>query len=250
LPESWRKKYLHGQFGFTPDGTPFYQGFREHLHKRQLQYNSSRPLIRAWDYGYHHPACSIHQIDVRGRWLILKEVMGNDITIQEFGSYVKVLCKEWYPDAQWLEDYGDPAGEQKTDKSEKTSVEILQSMGIYPVSKPSTYRERKEIIERKLSTLIDGLPSLLVDESCKIIIDGFLGGYHYRVRKQNQAYNPHLFEIPFPDGYYDHLINSIEYVAVNKFTGAETKETEGEMDHPSLPHQHLQLIPNRVLSPI
>jgi len=189
--------------------------------------NTAKPLIRAWDYGYHHPACSIHQIDPKGRWLILKEIMGTDITIKAFGEYVKILCKELYPDAQW-EDFGDPAGEQKSDKSEKTSVEILASLGIYVTSKASTYRERKEIIERKLATLIDGMPALLVDEGCKTVIDGFLGGYHYPVRKQGQAFNPMIFEMPRKDGFYEHLINSVEYFAVNMFTGAETKEDKGD----------------------
>lgn len=230
MPKSWKSKYLRGDFGFTPDGDPFYQGFREALHKRSLSYNTQRPLMRSWDYGYHHPACSIHQIDVKGRWLVLKEVMGTDVTIDRFGDYVKTLCNEWFPNATWL-DYGDPAGNQKTDKSEKTSVEILASMGVFVTSKSSTYRERKEIVERKLATLIDGLPALLVDEGCRTIVDGFLGGYHYPVRKENQAFNPALFEVPFRDGYYEHLMNTMEYFAVNTFTGAETKDDIGEMTY-------------------
>jgi len=228
MPESAKRKYIEGECGFTPDGTPFYKGFKESLHKKKLNYIPSRPLYRVWDYGYRHPACSFHQIDGKGRWLILKEMMGTDITILEFGNYLKTMCKEWYPGAQWV-DYGDPSGEQKTDKSEKTSVEILASLGIFVVSKQSTYRERKEIIERRLSTLIEGIPSLLVDESCKTIIDGFLGGYHYPIRRQNQAYNPNIFEIPYRDGFYEHLMNTIEYFAVNMFEGAETKDDEGEM---------------------
>lgn len=227
LPESWRKKYLEGQYGFTPDGKPFYEGFKEALHKRQLSYTKNKPLIRSWDYGYHHPFCSIHQIDAKGRWLVLKEVMGTDITIEKFGTYMKTACKEWYPDAEWV-DYGDPAGDQKSDKNERTSVEILASMGVFVTSKPSTYRERKEIIERKLATLIDGIPALVVDEGCKLIIDGFLGGYHYRERKPGQAFNPALFETPYQDGYYEHGLNTVEYFAVNMFTGAETTEDKTE----------------------
>jgi len=226
-PESWKKKYLYGKPGFTPDGTPFYAGFKERLHKKKLNYIDSRPLIRSWDYGFHHPACSFHQIDAKGRWLILREVMGTDVTIQEFGNLIKTLCNEWYPGAQW-EDYGDPAGNQVSDKSEKTSVEILASMGIDVTSKVSTYRERKEIIERKLATLIDGMPSLLVDESCKTIVDGFLGGYHYPIRKPNQGFNPNVHEVPYRDGFYEHLQNSVEYFAVNMFEGAETKQDTSE----------------------
>jgi len=231
LPDSWKKKYLMGDYGFTPDGTPFYPGFKEVWHKNKLTHNTEKPLFRAWDYGFRHPACSIHQIDAKGRWLILKEILGTDITINQFGEYVKVKCNEWYPNAKWI-DYGDPAGNQKSDKNELTSVEILASMGIFVGSKFSTYRERKEIIERKMATLIEGIPSLQVDEECRTIIDGFLGGYHYPVKKQGQVFNPHIMELPFRDGFYEHLMNTIEYFAVNEFTGAESKdETTGDIHY-------------------
>ena len=228
LPESWRKKYLQGQWGFTPDGTPFYQGFIESMHKKSLKYIPSRPIIRSWDYGYHHPACLFMQHDVKGRLLILKETMGSDVTIERFGYFIKTMSREWYPDCSEWVDYGDPAGIQKTDKNEKTSVEILASLGIFVSSKISTYRERKEIIERKFSTLIEGLPSLLIDESCKILIDAMLGGYHYPVRRQGQAYNPNIFELPMKDGFYEHLANCLEYAIVNLYTGAESAEKETE----------------------
>ena len=229
LPESWRKKYLQGQWGFTPDGKPFYQGFIESLHKRKLNYSPDKIIYRSWDYGFNFPFCSFHQIDAKGRWLVLKEIMGREITIEKFGDYVKLMCKEWFPDCQF-QDFGDPAGMQKSDKSEKTSVEILASLGIYVSSKTSTYRERKEIIERKLSILIDGIPSLVVDDSCKVIVDGFLGGYHYPVRKQGHSYNSTM-EIPFRDGFYEHGMNSLEYFAVNIFQGAETLEDKTETSY-------------------
>src|SRR3990167_301454 len=229
LPESWRKKYLRGQWGFTPDGKPFYQGYSEILHKKKLQPVKDKFIYRAWDYGFNFPFCSFHQIDAKGRWLIIREVMGREITIERFGNFIKTKCAELYPGFHF-QDFGDPAGLQKSDKSERTSVEILAAMGIDVLSKPSTYRERKEIIERKLATLIEGAPSLVVDESCKIINDGFLGGYHYPVRKAGQSFNVHTFEVPHRDGYYEHGINSVEYFAVNMFTGAESKEAQGRLN--------------------
>ena len=65
---------------------------------------------------------------------------------------------------------------------------------------------------------------MIFDMRCKILIDGFLGGYHYAIRRAGQGFNPHLHEIPFRDGYWEHVCNSLEYVAVNLFTGAETTE--------------------------
>ena len=206
-------------------GKPFYTGFREHSHAKKLNYNFDRSIYRSWDYGYHHPACSFHQIDAKGRWCVLKELMGTNATIQRFGDDVKLMSREWFPNGVFSDiDFGDPAGAAANDKSEKTSVEILASIGIYVTSKFSTYRERKEIIERKLTTTIDGFPSLIIDESCKIIIGGLNGGYHYPELKGGMQFNPSLMEKPFHDEWFSHLMNTVEYFAVNMFTGAESKE--------------------------
>lgn len=216
MPPSWRKKYLEGQYGFTPDGKAFYEGFIENTHRRELTHNIDKVFLRGWDYGYHHPACVITQIDNCDRWCILKEIMGTDIILDKFADNVIATCNEEYPNATFI-DYGDPAGNQVNDKTEKTSVAILKSKGIIVRSKKSEYRQRKEIIDKKLSTIIAGIPSLIVDKSCKVIIDGFLGGYHYPEKTEQKP----IVEIPEKDGFYEHLINALEYIAVNVFSNLQ-----------------------------
>lgn len=113
----------------------------------------------------------------------------------------------------------------KNDKSEFTSWQILASGGIILSYRTSEYRQRKEIIERKLSTLIGSLPSLLVDKRyCKTANDGFLGGYHYPDFKQGQSMNV-KFEAPFKDGFYEHVMNAGEYIAVNLFSPIKNIKT-------------------------
>lgn len=219
LPRSWQQKYLEGKTGFIADGKPFYDGFQESLHKRSLTYIPEKVVYRGIDFGFHHPAFVYAGFDAHDRFMVLAEMMGNDITIDKFADKMIAFENTHFPEAKF-ETYYDPAGEQVTDKSEKTSVEILASKRITGRCKQSTYRERKELIERKLSTLIGGIPSLIVDESCKIIIDGFLGGYHYPKRQGDKP----VKEEPEKDGYYDHLMNALEYIIVNLFTVAAGNE--------------------------
>jgi hypothetical protein len=68
--------------------------------------------------------------------------------------------------------------------------------------------------------MINGKPTMLVDATCKIVIDGMLGGYHYPERKPGQANNDNM-ENPFRDGYYEHLCNTVEYAAINMFKVVE-----------------------------
>ena len=166
--------------------------------------------------------CLVTQIDLQDRWCWLREIIGTDITIDKFAEKVKQEINYYYPNAR-VSHYGDPACIQKNDKSEFTSWQILASKGIRAMYRQSEYRLRKEIIERKLSTLIAGKPSLLVDRRyCKTANDGFLGGYHYPEYKQDREIID-KFELPFKDGFYEHIMNAGEYIAVNLFSPIETR---------------------------
>ena len=143
--------------------------------------------------------------------------MGNDITLQNFIPEVNRLLATYYPNAETIH-YGDPACMQVNDKSEYTSYQILLQHKIQMGIKQSTYRERKEIIENKLGTMINGKPSIMVDgRYCRTCEEGFLGGYHYPERKPEQQNSP-VFEQPYKDGFYEHVINAAEYIAVNMFS--------------------------------
>ncbi len=227
MPKAAKRKYIEGETGFIPEGTPFYDGFDEALHKKHLVATVHKPLLRGWDYGWQHPAHVVAQLDAKGRLCILKEIMGSQTSIKIFGEGVKQTLNIYYPNYAGR-DYGDPAGKQHSDKreDEKTSEDILRDLGFPVISKTSTYRDRKEIIERLLTTLIDGKPALMIDQSCRILIDGFLGGYHYPMLREGQEFRPVKTEIPFKDGYFEHLMNALEYIVINVFSPVKRSDAD------------------------
>lgn len=218
MPEAWKRKYLLGKAGFIPKGRPFYEGFKEDRHVGWFDWQPYDPLILSWDFGFHHPAVSFHQQNLH--WRILHELMGSEVTIKKFTQDVKAFTNLHFPNAQ-IKCYGDPACRQKKDTqedSEKTSWQICKEAGFHIVSRASDYRTRKEIIDQKLSTILsNGKPILQVHQHCKIIIDGFLGGYHYAEENNNKEVN-RKYELPFHDEFYSHLMNTVEYVAVNTYS--------------------------------
>lgn len=213
MPDAWKRRYLHGKPGFTPKGRPFYEGFKETIHTGWFDWNPFQPLILSWDFGFHHPAVSFSQIP--DRWYILRELMGQEITIRAFCKQVQSFLNLNFPDAV-IKCYGDPACTQQNDKSEKTSWAICKEEGFHIQVKQSNYRTRKEIIDEKLSTMINGKPTLQIDTRCKTIIEGFLGGYHYREDDPDKEVTT-KYEVPFHDNFYSHLMNTVEYVAVNAY---------------------------------
>lgn len=221
MPEAAKRKYLFGHSGFSVSGKPFYDGYDHNIHAGEFEYVEGKPLDVAWDFGFHFPAVLVTQDDQFDRWVWLREKLGRDITIHKFADQVITWLNDNFGKGAIYRHYCDPAGNQNNDKSEETSIEILQSKGINPISKQSTYRTRKEIIEGKLSTIINSKPALLVDKRyCPIACDGFMGGYHYPEHKSLARYSDGL-ELPFEDGYYEHVMNCGEYIAVNRFKAVQ-----------------------------
>ena len=234
MPKSWQRKYLLGRTGFIPDGKPFYSGFNSLRHVRELTYIPNKTIYRGIDFGFHHPACLWMQKDVNDRFMVLKELMGREITIDKFAPKIIEFENEHFHGHNQYETYYDPAGNQVNDKSEKTSVEVLADHGIHGYCKQSTYRERKEIIERKLATMHGDIPALIVDKSCRTIEEGFLGGYHYPQAKAMKQ-TP---EEPVRDGFYEHLMNCMEYIIVNlcDSTGHTADMSDAYVDYEELYH--------------
>ncbi len=212
MPEAWKRKYLYGKDGFIPDGKPVYPMYRENLHHFYAEYMPSKPIYTGWDFGFHRPAVVFTQIDSRDRWVILQELLGHDILIDHFAEEALDHMARWFPKGKF-EHFGDPSGNQKSDKDDQTSIEILRDKGIRVKSKASRIRHGTEIVGRKMTRLIGGMPSLIVSTDCPIINEGFLGGHYYATQKENRGeLEPHA-----ADGYYEHLCDAVRYVGVNIF---------------------------------
>jgi hypothetical protein len=195
-------------------------------HIKKLKYMPDRILHRGWDFGRRRPAVVFSQIDLKGCWCIYKSILGQDVSIDEFARQVIIATNEWFPDVTEVRDYGDPAGNQVKDTSEKTTIQILKEYKIYVRTKRSTPLQRIEIIFKKLITLIEGEPSLLVDESCHNIIEGFQGGYHYPKSKEGKG----VKENPADDGYYIHLFDALGYTADHLFSlSGQEREKKGKV---------------------
>jgi hypothetical protein len=181
-------------------------------HIKKLKYIPDKILYRGWDFGRRRPAVVFSQIDLEGYWCILKSVLGHNISINEFAQQIITVTNEYFPDVIEVRDFGDPAGNQAKDTSE-TTIQILREHKIYVKARRSAPLQRIEIISKKLATLIKGIPSLLVDETCHDIIEGFQGGYHYPDNGKKSGTK----ENPADDGYYIHLFDALGYMADHLF---------------------------------
>lgn len=208
----WNREYEIDYTSFA--GKSFFPEFKDfNVAKETIPFQRGETLYRGWDYGFHRPCALITKLNQFDQWCWIKSILGEDEGIRDFGNRVKRFCQAEYPGAKWI-DAGDPAGNQKSDKSEQTSVEILGSMGIYVQSRKQEIKLGAEIIRQKISMRADGKVGLVVDPTQTEIIDGFKGGIHYPEPKEGQAEK----EFYHKDGFYDHIFDASRYLAVEMFT--------------------------------
>jgi hypothetical protein len=210
FPKVYAQRYLDGEFGVSLDGEPVFPNFTEDRHVGRFKYNPALgPIHRGWDFGRRHPACLLTQIKAN-RIYVLKELQGEDMLIKSFAEDVLQHCEEFYPNAQY-KDFGDVAGNQKGDKSEKTSIEILRLLKINTVC---TKVFIKPEIEKILVLLEDGedkFPRILVDAGCEIFISAMSGGYHYETDPNKSDSDV----LPKKDNVHDHFVDCFRYIIGN-----------------------------------
>lgn len=173
--------------------------------RKDLEYNKDLPLYRVWDFGYRHPAVLWAQINEKGQLCILREEQGLDETLFKFAPRIIDITEEYFPGAR-IRDFCDPAGVQKNDKSEKTSIDILKSFHIRPKYVKINVSTSIEYIRKLMIQQPDTKETrLLVHPRCKILIDGFQGGYIFKKDTDK----------PVEDGYYEHTQDCLRYLVSN-----------------------------------
>jgi hypothetical protein len=177
--KSWIDVYVLNKLGQIEDGKPVYEMFKRDVHvaNSDIAVMKETPIYVGIDFGLT-PACVFGQ-RVRGRWLILDELVAEDMGILRFSDLMKQKMAEYMPRNFIV--FGDPAGDHRAQTDESTPFQILRGRGISARPAPSNdVMLRLESVNATLSRMIDGDSGILIDPKCINIIKGFDGGYHYR----------------------------------------------------------------------
>lgn len=209
---AWNREYEIDYTSFA--GKPFYPEFQNfNIATQEYDHSPGDILYRGWDFGFHRPCVVITLLNQFDQWVIIKTILGENESIMTFGKRVRNFCQSTYPSARYI-DACDVAGFQVNDKSEFTSVQVLNSLGIYPRSRKQPIKQGAEIIRQKLGIRIDGKPGLLINLSEEYVITAFRGGLHYPEAREGRGEG----EFYEKDGYYEHVGDTLRYIATEMFT--------------------------------
>jgi hypothetical protein len=214
------KVYVDGQYGYVKDGKPIYPDYVDGLHCADVEPVKGVSIKRGWDFGLT-PACVFTQIHPDGRWLVFDELTSDDLGIDTFADAVARHSESKYAGFEF-EDYGDPAGQQRSamsaDKDEKTCFDILRGKSIQIQPSEQNLTIRLESVRRPLNALVRGKPQMQLHSRCKKLRRGFQGRYQYRRLKIAGAEERYQDS---PDkNEFSHPHDALQYVAVKVFGGA------------------------------
>lgn len=198
-------RMIHGMFGKVHRGNPVFPQFKEGNFIWPCEPIKDHPIYRGFDFGYNNPACIWLQF-IDGQARVLAECIGNKIYLDDFltKKVFPLQMKLW---GEWpkYHDFCDPRGSDESDKG-KTSVDILNDFGIYPIYRRTTIEEGIKAIKGLLDTkAADGFPNFTINNRCQNLIEGFNGGYH----RENGE------DSPLKDGTYDHAMDALRYVLIH-----------------------------------
>ena len=213
--------YLRCQFGQSKEGKPVFESFRRDVHVSKTPLTAiqdpNRPLIIGIDFGLT-PACTINQVDVRGRLLTLAELAVTNMGIYRFATErLQPLLASRFPGLPVLI-VGDPSGVQRSQTDESTVFGVLESLGFKAVPATTNNIERRILaVEMLLSRMIDGLPGHLIDPSCTTLIGALSGGYRFRVRRTGEVEDK-----PEKNG-FSHLADGHQYACLHVQGGTDSR---------------------------
>jgi hypothetical protein len=209
-----KRRYVDGEWGAIFSGKPVYiQEFNydHHVSKEHLNPIDGVPIVRGWDFGLS-PACVFTQLNPNGQWMILRELCGEDTSVDEFGDIVRDFSGRNFRGFSF-EDVGDPAGTGRSQTDEKSCMDILRTKGIFCRSAlTNEFLSRREAVTKRLVRAPKGMPLLKIDPRCKKLIDGFSGGYRYK-----ESGNTGLFSERPLKNEYSHPHDALQYAAMHLF---------------------------------
>lgn len=216
----WVDIHVNGKYGKSLSGeavfrTSFRPGF--HVTYNSLKPNPAMPLMLAQDFG-RTPAALITQVDNRGRLLVLKELTGIDMGIEQFSTTLSRPCllNEYTGQSSFV--IADPAGKQKSQSNEDSPFDVMRRLGFNTYAAPTNDLDpRIRAVEQMLMRQVDGGPALLIDGgNCPLLVKAMKSMYKYKRKKAGD-----LEEQPAKDHPWSDLADCLQYACLGA-TGSYT----------------------------
>jgi phage terminase large subunit len=178
------KVFCLGEYGSVGFGKKVYPEYNDDTHSvDDIKAIQGDALYLGWDFGLT-PACIVCQLTPRGRLMVLKEYVGEDIGIKSFAESIVLpgIVRD-FPYNKIGESRGDPAGAHRNEIMEELScIGELNTIGIKTLpARTNDIDPRIGAVRFFLNRMVDGKPSFILSrKGCPVLRRGFIKDYIYR----------------------------------------------------------------------
>ena len=191
-----------------------------HVNHEPLTYADNMPIIRGWDFGLssHGMACVFGQLLTNSRLFIYRELTASDMGLERFVEEVQRLSHEWFPRCQKYYDIADPQGWARNQQDKSSCIRVMRQppLRANPIPGLKGIVGRRQSVTYFLKANVRGLPKLVVDPSCTMLISGFDGGYHFAYKPDGQLHDePAKNEYSHPHDALQYLCSKVMKLDLN-----------------------------------
>ena len=216
--DEWIRVYLGAEYGYVSEGRPVYPEYSDVHHVVEVLPNPDRDLLLGGDFGLT-PAAVFAQEDMWGRYIVLDELVTDDVGAKDFALAIKKFMSVKFPGFKIGGAWGDPIGEKRLsgDDDIRTTFQIMKSHGVPFRAAPGNNQLvlRREAVAGPLTRLVDGKPGLMINRRCVKLRAGMSGKYCFkRVAIRSDVYGdaPNKNE-------YSHVCEALQYLMLGKGEG-------------------------------
>ena len=210
------------QFGEAYSGKPVHKNYNElyHYANYSIEATKNNPLYLGFDFG-NTPACVIAQY-INGQLLVLDEIVTTDSNLEQLISVqlIPILSTQYVDKSLIIYSPCDPAGVKRAETDGNYCVQILAKHGLNP--KPlhtNALSPRRGALSKMLDSLVNGQPSVLISNNCKMLNKGLKTGFHYPEVRAHGLIDVKYHDTP-EKNIYSHICEALEYVALYLTQGA------------------------------
>lgn len=210
---------FEGVCRIAKSGTPIYSDlFNKRIHILE-EYTpiEDKPLILGFDFGETRSAWVCCQEDSKNRLVILSSSLCIDTKTDKLAddclNWITSNLKNKYIG---IITYADVAGKTGHSAATQTDYDILTEKGLTPLSdqRKGLIVDGINVVRKKLSSIRDGLPELLVvdNKENKFLINSFMGKYSW----VEMSRSGEVKRRPLHDD-HSHIMDALRYICINKY---------------------------------
>lgn len=216
--DEWIRVYLGAQYGYVSDGRPVFPEYSDVHHVVEAEPYDERGILIGADLGLT-PAAVFAQEDTWGRYVIIDELVTDDVGAKDFALAIKRFMAQKFPGYAIEGAWGDPIGEkrQSGDDDIRTTFQIMAANGIKmrPAPGNNQFVKRREAVAGPLMRHVDGKPGLMIARRCIKLRAGMSGKYCFKrvaIRSEVYADQP-------SKGETSHVCEALQYLMLGRGEG-------------------------------